>query len=331
MSDRYQVLTHNKEVQWVKGLPILLSAYVISKDMSSGNILLQCKFQNLSKKILTALSIKIKCFTADGTELQGIERYDYNSLSAASYKNVGENIPIILPDQNTYKIEIIPISVMLDDSITWQNEKKEPFQEIVPLYKSIPEYSNVDEDSFEYYVEQYNRDIAANVKPDYAHQYLPEFNTDYIICGCGQFILPDSERCPLCGMNIELLKSLQSVDTLMENLEKDKEKQEELLQEEITIKVQKKVKRKKQIIISAISAIIIVAAIIGYIFLLQPYITYSKALVSMENGEYATAITLFEDLDKYKDSSEQLKETKYLWAKESIKNNDYEYAITLLS
>ena len=136
------------------------------------------------QKILTALSIKIKCFTADGTELQGIERYDYNSLSAASYKNVGENIPIILPDQNTYKVEIIPLSIMLEDEVKWQNETEEAFQVVVLLRKPIPEYSNEDEESFEYYVEQYKRDIAANVKNERAHKYLPEFNDDYIICGC---------------------------------------------------------------------------------------------------------------------------------------------------
>ena len=327
MSDRYQVLTHNKEVQWVKGLPILLSAYVISKDMSSGNILLQCKFQNLSKKILTALSTKIKCFTADGTELQGIERYDYNSLSAASYKNVGENIPIILPDQNTYKVEIIPLSIMLEDEVKWQNEAEEAFQVVVLLRKPIPEYSNEDKESFEYYVEQYKRDIEANVKPGHKHQYLPEFNEDYIICGCGQFVLSDSTTCPNCGIDIQYLKSLQNIEQLKEDIQQYGIDQKKLHHEKQIAEELKKKKRKKRIIVAIITSFVIILGILIPTFFL-PYLDYIDANKDYENGRYGTAAIKYEMLDGFLYSENKLENCYYQLANEYKNNSKYDTALT---
>lgn len=81
-------------------------------------------------------------------------------------------------------------------------------------------------------------------------------------------------------------------------------------------------------IISAVSAVIIVAAII----ILPPMIKYNKAVTLLESGSYDEAISSFMELGDYKDSADKVIEAgnakEYKAAELLLDSGDYENAIT---
>ena len=88
-------------------------------------------------------------------------------------------------------------------------------------------------------------------------------------------------------------------------------------------------KRKKTIAIT----IPIICIIVGFIFVLNntiiPNSKYNNAIKLKESGEYDQAIIVFEELNDYKDSKEQVNDCTYETAIELKENGKYEDAITI--
>lgn len=93
-----------------------------------------------------------------------------------------------------------------------------------------------------------------------------------------------------------------------------------------------KAKKKRKTIIAIITSII--CAIVAFVIILNTIIIpngkYEDAIALMNSAKYSEAITAFEKLDGYKDSSEKIKESKYLLAKSYIESKDYANAIKQL-
>ena len=85
---------------------------------------------------------------------------------------------------------------------------------------------------------------------------------------------------------------------------------------------------KKVLII--ISSLVFVAVLIFVVPHIITYFKYNKALSKVIENDFDFAISLFVELDEYRDSQEQIIETKYLKSLYLIENKEYEDAITLL-
>ncbi len=91
----------------------------------------------------------------------------------------------------------------------------------------------------------------------------------------------------------------------------------------------KKAVRKRKCIISILIVCVtglLVAAILltNYVFI--PLYNYNKGIKQREAGEYEASVSTFTDLGDYKDSSEQIRETRYQEAQAMMDAGDYENA-----
>lgn len=118
-----------------------------------------------------------------------------------------------------------------------------------------------------------------------------------------------------------------------EQIEKCKTKIEEIERQEEERIVDEK--RKKKIIkITKIVSPIVAVAVVFFILLntvIIPSVKYKTAISDVDNGKYDKAIEGFSELGDYKDSADQIKETKLKEANVLISAGDYISAYNLLS
>lgn len=84
--------------------------------------------------------------------------------------------------------------------------------------------------------------------------------------------------------------------------------------------------RKYKIAILAILVIVIISIIAFF----HPTLRYTYANILLNREKFDEAISVFKELDDYKDSSSKITEANYLKAKNKIENKEYEEAINLL-
>jgi Tfp pilus assembly protein PilF len=129
------------------------------------------------------------------------------------------------------------------------------------------------------------------------------------------------EQIYACQKKIEEIKAKDEARRL------ERERNAEIARKE----AEKRAKRNKKIAIITTS---IVCAIIAFIIVLNTVIIpngkYEDALALMEATKYSEAITVFEELEGYKDSTEKINESTYLLAKAHIESKDYDSAIEQL-
>lgn len=116
-------------------------------------------------------------------------------------------------------------------------------------------------------------------------------------------------------------------DTAIKELIQEKEKREERREKQTAL-------TKKIAFCSAVFVILAVVAFVCiklYRNILYPNSMYSKALKMMEQGEYDTALVLFETLGGYKESATQISEAKYLKAVDYMEQREYDQAISVLN
>ncbi len=129
------------------------------------------------------------------------------------------------------------------------------------------------------------------------------------------------EKTAICRQRIEQIK-----------LQQEQERLEKKRQAEIDrIEAERKAKRNKKIakIVTPI-AIAIIAFIVILNLVIIPNSKYSNAVSLMDDGKYKEAISVFEELDGYKDSDHQILECQYKIAIELIEDEKYENAKQLL-
>ena len=112
MAERYTRLYSLQENLYQEGSPILISAGALLKDNSTGKLLVQLKFRNISNYVINAVKVKINAFDPAGTELKGIESFSYLDLSVEEDGEFGQQKPLPLPDVTTrsFSVEILYVT-----------------------------------------------------------------------------------------------------------------------------------------------------------------------------------------------------------------------------
>ena len=115
MSERYTRLYSLPENQYQAGSPLVVSAGALLKDSTTGKVLIQLKFRNISDKTIKSVKVRITSYDTAGTELKGIDCFSYLDLSAGLDDEFGAKTPILLPDTATRSFTVEILSVVYSD------------------------------------------------------------------------------------------------------------------------------------------------------------------------------------------------------------------------
>lgn len=120
MSERYQKLFALSENLYAESAPLLIAAGALLKDNQTGKVLAQIKFKNISAKTIKAVKVSVKAYDVSGAELQGVAEHQYLDLSAARDTEFGQKNAIILPDKVTRSFTCECKSVIFSDGTNWE-------------------------------------------------------------------------------------------------------------------------------------------------------------------------------------------------------------------
>lgn len=112
---RYSRLFSLGENLHTDGLPVVISAGALLKDNSTGKVLAQLKFRNISNITIKSVKVKINAFGTDGSSLEGLDNFSYLDLNAQNGETFGQTVPVFLPDSTTRAFSVAVLSVVSTD------------------------------------------------------------------------------------------------------------------------------------------------------------------------------------------------------------------------
>lgn len=124
MSERYSKLFSLPENLYTEGSPVIIAAGALLKDNSTGKLLVQLKFRNISDCVINAVKVKISAFDPAGTALKGVESFSYLDLSVGKDGEFGQKKPIPLSDVTTRSFSVQILSVTYSGGIYTPKEKE---------------------------------------------------------------------------------------------------------------------------------------------------------------------------------------------------------------
>lgn len=258
MAERFNIVGSNRDILYQKGCPVLLSAYNILSDSLTGDTLLQCKFENQSKKNIKAIFIDIECFSVDNQAIGKAVDKSFLDLNAEPFSSFGQNNALKLPSADTRAVKVYLKKIIFDDNTEgiytgfYSNIFEASQEEITKL-------SNL-ESLYKAQLQKVNPE--ANIKN---WLYLPRDNEDFYQCGCCRIISKSYEKCPNCQTDLKKAVELNNVHKLTE-LFNEQLKIEQKTAEKNKIEADKRNKQLKKFI-SVIAVVIIAISVIKYVWL----------------------------------------------------------------
>ena len=333
MSEKYTIVQHEKRLFWLQDCPVLLHSYALTKNNTNNSIFLQCKFENIADTAIKAMNIAVKCSDIAHKQVTNIDNFSYLDISVQPYSLFGDKTPVVLPDNTTRNVSIIPLKVIFSDDTTWENTSERAYE--------LAEYEQQPISSLGELADQYKRDLHKICADSDKHNYLPTNVNGFTVCGCGKITLNSAESCPQCHVFFQKLFDTNDAEKLQSNLshynalleeqaQKDEEIKKERQRQAELAKQKFKTTAKK---VSIIGGSIIAIAALGILTkqVIIPNVQYSNAERLLQNGEYDEAVQTFTHLGDFKDASEKVLKTKYDWAKSKLAQGDTEGAISLFS
>lgn len=121
MSERYTKISSLPKVPYPEELrlPLEVSAGALLFDNQSGFVLAQIKFRNISSKIIKSVAVNIHVRDRNGAKIDGVKGFVYNNLMAVSGDYFGDNVPIIIPEKNSYRFLPEIVCVEFSDGTIW--------------------------------------------------------------------------------------------------------------------------------------------------------------------------------------------------------------------
>ncbi len=115
MSERYTRLFSLPENLGLKDCPVVISAGALLMDNTTGKVLAQLKFRNLSSQAVKAVTVRINAYNTAGEALNGVDSFSYLDLNVPLDGEFGSQTPIPLPDTATRSFTVDILSVTLAD------------------------------------------------------------------------------------------------------------------------------------------------------------------------------------------------------------------------
>lgn len=312
MGETYTRLYSLPERLYTMGAPVVVAAGALLKDNRNGNIIVQLKIQNIYNKTIKAVTVKVASMDTVGRTLGEETEYRYLDLNVKRNEFFGQQVPIVVPDEQTRSYSVKVTEAVFDDNTVWTgNEIWEPLEKPDPIEKKIANGE---------LVTQYRIKYGKNSK------YLLKQEKDLWFCTCGAINHESELSCCSCHIDRKKLEEFD-MDALKKECDvrlEDERKERERKQAEAEVKAKKKQKKIKMIVAG-------VAAAVGVVIKdnLDKKKLYNQAMALLEDGKYDDSIALFESLKGYKDSKEQIIDAEYQEAAKYEKSGEYEEALAL--
>ena len=317
MGETYARLYSLPERLYTMGAPVVVAAGALLKDNRNGNIIVQLKIQNICSKTIKAVTVKITSIDTVGRTLGEETEYQYLDLNVKRNEFFGQQVPIIVPNEQTRSYSVKVTEAAFDDNTVWAgNEIWEPLEKSDPIEKKIA-----------------NGELARQYRIKYGKnsKYLLKQDRDLWFCTCGAINHESELSCCSCHIDRKKLEELD-VDALKKECDarlEDERKERERKQAEAAVEAKKKQKKIKMIVVGVAAAVAVAAVGVVIKDNLNKKKLYNQGLALLEDGKYDDSIALFESLKGYKDSKEQIIDAEYQEAAKYEKSGEYEEALAL--
>lgn len=310
MSERYTRLFHLPENLYAEGSPVIIAAGALLKDNQTGQVIAQLKLRNISSKAIKAATVSLLPMNTAGKPLGEAICYEYLDLSSTRDTDFGSKSAIFMPNVSTRSFSAAVVEVLFVDNSVWN--ANDATWEMLKSPESLT--SRLDSEM----AKQFRIEYGSGAKNFFLEQ------KDLWHCVCGAVNRREEKACHSCrraicdlrGIDLDALKTLKERRLIREREQAEKEA---AAARESARKTMKAV----AIVVSA------VAAVVAFFFVLDTVIIpngkYSDAVALMEAGEFEKAITAFEELNGYSDSSEKIFDCKT-----AILDRKYNEAIVLM-
>lgn len=320
MSERLKKVFCIPKGLYVVGSPVIIEQSILYKDTVSGDIVFQGKYENVSSKRIKACKIKIDAFELDGQQIQGIEEYSYLDINVVPGTFFGVKTPIIMPNNNTRKINVVVTRIVFEDDTNWTYDNKSSWQELSDRI-SLKAYFNDSEVVEQFYIEN-----SSEMK------FFPFNEMGIFRCSCGGNSLLEYNRCLRCRNTIECIEKSIDKEKLRDNYNTrvEEEAVKNRYRQEKKEKLIKKIKRIVAVFTTVLMLLISIGALIYHFnkYEIDAYFTYKKAISQLNNEEYEDACNSFAELDDYRDSKSKYIEAMYCRGVELYESEDYDLAKT---
>ena len=317
MGETYTRLYSLPERLYTMGAPVVVAAGALLKDNRNGNIIVQLKIQNIYNKTIKAVTVKVASMDTVGRTLGEETEYQYLDLNVKRNEFFGQQVPIVVPDEQTRSYSVKVTEAVFDDNTVWTgNEIWEPLEKPDPIEKKIANGE---------LVRQYRIKYGKNSK------YLLKQEKDLWFCTCGAINHESELSCCSCHIDRKKLEEFD-MDALKKECDvrlEDERKERERKQAETEVKAKKKQKKIKMIVAGVAAAVAVAAVGVVIKDNLDKKKLYNQAMALLEDGKYDDSIALFESLKGYKDSKEQIIDAEYQEAAKYEKSGEYEEALAL--
>lgn len=317
MGETYARLYSLPERLYTMGAPVVVAAGALLKDNRNGNIIVQLKIQNICSKTIKAVTVKITSIDTVGRTLGEETEYQYLDLNVKRNEFLGQQVPIIVPNEQTRSYSVKVTEAAFDDNTVWAgNEIWEPLEKPDPIEKKIA-----------------NGELARQYRIKYGKnsKYLLKQDRDLWFCTCGAINHESELSCCSCHIDRKKLEELD-VDVLKKECDarlEDERKERERKQAEAAVEAKKKQKKIKMIVVGVAAAVAVTAVGVVIKDNLNKKKLYNQGLALLEDGKYDDSIALLESLNGYKDSKEQIIYAEYQKAVKYEKSGEYEEALAL--
>lgn len=121
MSERYtkRFALTEQELPPIANIPVKIKAGALLQDNLQGVVLAQIKYENISNKSIKEMRVNIFAYDGQGSKIESLSNYTYERLSANVGDFFGDNLPVVLPDNNTYGFNVEVVSVEFSDGTMW--------------------------------------------------------------------------------------------------------------------------------------------------------------------------------------------------------------------
>lgn len=361
--ERYQTLASAEQYLFSPSSPVWVNRYQVSWDMQTSARLLQCRMVNVSDKAITAVYLRVLCRDNQGQDITTLHMVPVTGLYVPPGNVFGDDQVITLWPNRTNNVEIYPERVCFSDNTAWNETEPSDyvaFPAPTPVQVQDVNYPRLSRAAREGGVKNefyfralknvwictcgvpnsnqtlYCRHCRAdrswlekNMDPELAPA-LPELPAPKEEPGEPEQT-PELEAFDLSSYMIDspaqipVAEEFPYIETYP-----SREDAEDVAPEKPAEKKKSNAGRTVAILL-ALLLFLGVAGVIAYQQLLGPNATYQKAIRAENEGEYTTAIGLYETLGDYEDCPDRILICRAMMAIDEMRQGNYEQAYAMFS
>lgn len=326
LEEKIKKLEEKNVPLWFHGSPLVLCSMHLNLNIGTGKLFAAAKFLNVQPEHIKEFTVDIICYDVIRNIIDTVYDYTYMGFDVERNRDLGFSNEIPIPNTDTRNIEFVLKSVTTINDETWYNESNFKFN----ISLEQKDIFSVQGDLNKHFIElctENNIDSSQLI-------FQPVFDKYHWMCSCGCLNWNDEDNCSQCGVSAQWLKQNVSEEALErqkriikleeekvkaeveKQLQQEKERQQaEFQQRQQQYQKQVKKQRTQKITKNLVIVILIIAIVAGVVFgvinYLIPYISYSNAKKSLDQGMYDSAIKQFTDIGDFLDSQQLLLQAKY--------------------